>query len=64
VKTSIDLPIRRDVPRADQCSHGKKWDEVCPQCRIVALRESLAWMEPQVRRDRAELDSLTAGKSK
>ncbi len=43
----------------DQCSHGKLWTEVCIDCRIVSLTESLKWMEPQVQRDRAELGELT-----
>lgn len=55
---SINLPFRHDVPLSDQCSHGKTWDEVCSDCRIVWLRECLRTMEPQVRRDRAELELL------
>lgn len=58
MSASINLPIRRDVPLSEQCSHGKTWDEFCRDCRIVSLQESLKWMEPQVRRDRAELEQL------
>lgn len=55
---SINLPLRSDVPLSDQCSHGKTWDEFCRDCRIVWLQESLRTMEPQVKRDRAELEHL------
>ena len=58
---TINLPIRSDVPLSEQCSHGKRWSEVCNECRVVSLRESLGWMEPQVQRDRAELKKLLDG---
>lgn len=57
---SIELKIRSDVPRDAQCSHGKLWTEPCQDCRVVSLSESLAWMEPQVQRNRAELEALLA----
>ena len=60
-RTTIDLPIRREVPLSDQCGHGKTYDEFCRECRIVSLQDSLKWMEPQVRRDRAELERLQRG---
>lgn len=58
MSTTINLPLRRDVPLSDQCSHGKTWDEFCARCRVVSLEESIKWMEPQLRRDKAELADL------
>jgi hypothetical protein len=56
--TTIDLPIRRDIPLSEQCGHGKAWKETCRLCEIVSLEESLRWMRPQVLRDTARLDRL------
>lgn len=58
VKTSIDMPFPPGWSREKGCSHGKLWTEFCPACRIFSLQESLRWMEPQVQRDRAELEKL------
>lgn len=55
---TINLPIRRDVPLADQCSHGKLWTEDCIECEIVSLEDSLPRMEKAVKRDRARLERL------
>lgn len=55
---SIELPLNQDIPLADQCGHGKRWTETCSLCEIVSLRDSLAWMEPMVKRDRARLEKL------
>jgi len=59
-RTSISLPIRNDIPLADQCSHGKTWKEPCIDCEIVSMTEWLRTMEPRIQRDRATLDRLLA----
>ena len=59
-RTSISLPIRNDIPLADQCSHGKTWNEPCIDCEIVSMTEWLRTMEPRIQRDRATLDRLLA----
>ena len=60
MKTTIDLPIRRDVPLADQCGHGKRWTETCPDCEIAWLEAMLPDAERRVQRDRARLNQLLA----
>lgn len=62
-RTSINLPIRRDVPLQDQCGHGKLWKEPCAECEIVWLTNSLERDEPRVARDRAKLNQLLAARS-
>jgi hypothetical protein len=41
------------------CSHGKTWDEECPECELVGAREFVRRYGPMIDEARAKIEELT-----
>jgi hypothetical protein len=43
----------------DRCSHGKLWNEECPECELISAREFVKRWGPMVDEARAKIEELT-----